>query len=327
MTMTKRERLAAAIAGEEVDRVPVALWRHFPVDDLNPEELAQSAAAFQHQYDWDFIKLTPSSHYSVHDWGTRVAYRGHAHGTSDYITLPLNSATDLERLQPLDVHSGTLGEQLVCVRRLRELVGPEVPILETVFSPLDQTRHLVPPGMDLVFMRNNPEQVTNALETITQTTIAFVQAVLEAGADGIFFATQYATALRLSRSDYQAICRPFDIRVLEAAQGGSFNLLHLHGLHTYFDLVADYPIHALNWHDRETGPSLAEGARRFPRLVVGGLSQADMVEGNPEHIRLLSQATIRETGGRRMCLATGCVIPTVAPWGNMRALRAAAEQQ
>ena len=31
--MSKRDRLAAAIAGENVDRPPVALWRHFPGDD------------------------------------------------------------------------------------------------------------------------------------------------------------------------------------------------------------------------------------------------------------------------------------------------------
>lgn len=327
MAMTKRERLAAAIAGQEVDRIPVALWRHFPVDDLYPEALAQSVAAFQHQYDWDFVKLTPSSHYSVHDWGTRVEYHGHAHGTSDYITFPVGSADDLANLPPLDVYSGAMGEQLTCIRRLRELIGPDAPILETVFSPLDQIRHLVPLGLDMAYLRNAPHQVSTALETVTRTTIAFVQAVLQAGADGIFFATQYATALRLSQSDYRELCRPFDLRVLEAAQDGNFNLLHLHGQHTYFDLVADYPVHALNWHDRETGPSLADGAQRFPRLVVGGLSQEDMVEGTPEHVYAVAQEAIKQTGGQRLCLATGCVIPTVAPWGNMRALRAAAEHQ
>ena len=30
---TKRKRLEATIAGEAVDRPPVALWRHWPGDD------------------------------------------------------------------------------------------------------------------------------------------------------------------------------------------------------------------------------------------------------------------------------------------------------
>lgn len=90
-------------------------------------------------------------------------------------------------------------------------------------------------------------------------------------------------------------------------------------------MVADYPIHALNWHDRETGPSLAEGAKRFGGMVVGGVSQQEIVEETPERVTHLAHQALAETGGRRMCLATGCVLPIVAPWGNVRALRKAAE--
>jgi uroporphyrinogen decarboxylase len=321
--MTKRERLAAAIVGQDVDRVPVALWRHFPVDDGSAEELAQSAAAFRQQYDWDFVKLTPSSHYSVAAWGTEVAYRGHAHGTSDYINFPVQEAADWGRLQPLDVQSGMYGQQLVCVRRLRELVGDEIPFIETIFSPMDQARHLIGRGMELVHMRRYPEQVQAALEMITETTIQFVKAVLDAGADGIFYATQYATATAMSREEYTQICRPLDLKILAAAQGASFNMFHLHGNHTYFDLVADYPIHALNWHDRETGLSLAEGKKHFAGMVIGGISQQEMVEGTPAEITRLAREAIESTQANRMGLATGCVVSTVTPWGNMRALRAA----
>ena len=83
-------------------------------------------------------------------------------------------------------------------------------------------------------------------------------------------------------------------------------------------------MHALNWHDRETGPSLAEGARRFPGLVVGGLSQRDMVEGTPETVRALAREALATMGGRRVCLSTGCVMMTTTPWSNIRALREAA---
>ena len=92
------------------------------------------------------------------------------------------------------------------------------------------------------------------------------------------------------------------------------------------DLVADYPAHALNWHDRDTGPSLAEGARRFAGMVVGGLSQRDMTEGTPHSVRALAHEAVAALNRRRLCLSTGCVMQTVTPWGNIRALRAAAEE-
>ena len=326
MLMSKHDRLAAAIRGEETDRPLVALWRHFPTDDLDPEQLALSALAFQTQYDWDFVKLTPTSSYSVEDWGCRVAYRGHPEGTSEYIARPIETQADWARLEPLDPHTGALGQQLACIRRARELAGSDIPLIETVFSPLAQAKNLVGGGLEIVHLRRHRVEVQHALEVIAETTVRFVQAALAAGADGIFYAMQRAAADSLSEAEYREVARPLDLRILEAAKDARFNLLHLHGLHTYFNLVADYPAHALNWHDRDTGPSLAEGARRFPGLVVGGLSQHDMVEGTPHSVRALAREAIEALGGRRLCLSTGCVMQTVTPWGNIRALRAAAQE-
>ncbi|HRC76341.1 MAG TPA: uroporphyrinogen decarboxylase family protein [Kouleothrix sp.] len=322
--MTKRERLAAALAGEPTDRPLVALWRHFPADDADPEQLALSTLAFQTQYDWDFIKLTPSSEYSVAGWGCRAAYRGHPEGVSEYLERAVTAPADWARLPVLDVYGGALGRCLAAIRTTRQLAGPDIPILATVFGPLAQAKNLVGGGLDLVHLREHRQQFLAGLEVIAETTVRFVVAALEAGADGIFYAVQRASAECMSEAEYLQVGRPLDLHVLEAAQGASFNLLHLHGHHTFFDLVADYPVHALNWHDRETGPSLAEGARRFPGLVVGGLSQQDLVEGSPESVRAQALAAVASLGARPLCLSTGCVAPTVAPWGNMRALRSAA---
>ena len=325
MLMSKRDRLAATLRGEETDRPLVALWRHFPTDDKDPEQLALSAVAFQTQYDWDFVKLTPASSYSVEDWGCRAEYRGHPEGTSEYVARPIADPRDWARLEPLDPQNGALGQQLSCIRRTRELAGPDIPIIETIFSPLSQAKNLIGGALEVVHLRRHRAELQHALDVIAETTRRFVAAALEAGADGIFYAMQRASADFLSEQEYREIARPLDLRVLEAAQGANFNLMHLHGLHTYFDMVADYPAHALNWHDRDTGPSLAEGARNFPGMVVGGLSQRDMVEGTPESVRALARETIAALGGRRLCLSTGCVMQTVTPWGNIRALRAAVE--
>ena len=325
MLMSKRDRLAAAIRGEETDRPLVALWRHFPTDDLDPEQLALSALAVQTQYDWDFVKLTPTSSYSVEDWGCRVAYRGHPEGTSEYIARPIEAPAGWARLEPLDPQAGALGQQLGCIRRARELAGPDIPLIETVFSPLAQAKNLIGGGLEIVHLRRHRVEIQHALDVIAETTARFVQAAIAAGADGIFYAMQRAAADSLSEAEYREVARPLDLRILEAARDASFNLLHLHGPHTYFDLVADYPAHALNWHDRDTGPSLAEGARRFPGLVVGGLSQRDMIEGSPHSVRTLAREAIESLGGRRLCLSTGCVMQTVTPWGNIRALRAAVD--
>ena len=50
--ITHRERIEAAIAGELVDRPPVALWRHFPVDDQSALSLAEATIHFQKDFDF-----------------------------------------------------------------------------------------------------------------------------------------------------------------------------------------------------------------------------------------------------------------------------------
>jgi uroporphyrinogen decarboxylase len=261
----------------------------------------------------------------VADWGSAIAYRGHPEGTSDYLTYPVTRPEDWGALRSLDPGTGMLGLQLQTIRRTRELAGPDIPILMTIFIPLSQAKHLIGKGAEVVALRRDRAALQLGLETITETTARYVSAALEAGADGIFYAVQHASAQLLSDHEYREVARPLDLLILSAAREASFNLLHLHGQQTYLDMIADYPIHGLNWHDRETGPDLGAGARRFPGLVVGGLSQRDMIEGSPETVRALACEAIAQTGGR-LCLSTGCVLQTVTPWGNIRALRAAADE-
>ncbi|MBT4002772.1 MAG: uroporphyrinogen decarboxylase, partial [Chloroflexi bacterium] len=65
--MKHRERLEACLAGDQPDRTPVALWRHFPVDDMRGETMAAAHLNFQKTYDFDLVKVTPSSGYFLYD--------------------------------------------------------------------------------------------------------------------------------------------------------------------------------------------------------------------------------------------------------------------
>jgi uroporphyrinogen decarboxylase len=103
-------------------------------------------------------------------------------------------------------------------------------------------------------------------------------------------------------------------------------VLHLHGNDVMIDLVADYPVQIMNWHDQETAPSLSEGKRGFSGAVCGGLRQwHDLVRGTPSSVSRHAQAAIAATGGRGFVLGTGCVTPIVAPASNLRAARRSVE--
>ena len=324
--MDKRERLQRTIAGEPVDRPPVALWRHWPMDDQTPEGLAEATVHFQREWDWDFIKVTPSSSFCLRDWGARDEWRGHPEGTRDYVVRPVQSPDDWARLVVLDPCQGSLEAQLTALERIRAALGDEVPVIQTVFSPLAQAKNLAGEDRLLLHLRRYPDALRRGLETITETTVRFVEAVRERGADGIFYAVQHARYDYMAEEEYRLFGRPYDLRILEAARGMWLNVLHLHGETVMLETLADYPVQVLHWHDREGGPALEVGQALFGGAVSGGVGRRTLVLGTPEEIAAEVADAVARTGGRRLILSTGCVAPLTTPWGNLRALRQAVER-
>jgi uroporphyrinogen decarboxylase len=322
--MSKQERLRATLSGERADRVPVALWRHFPGDDQDPDELAASTVAFQRQYDFDFIKVTPASSFCVRDWGVEDRWVGNEEGTREYARQPIRSPEQWYGLERLDPEEGALGAQLRCLARIGEAVGGEVPFIQTVFNPLSQAKNLAGKQNLPAQLREAPAAVRAGLETIMETTVRFVEAARKRGIAGIFLAVQHASYELLSEEEYGMFGVPYDLRLLEAAQGLWLNVLHLHGNRVMFDLVADYPVQVVNWHDRETPPTLGEGQARVRGAVLGGLRQWEtMLRGTADDVRREARDALQQTKGCRFILGTGCVTPITAPWANIRAAREA----
>jgi uroporphyrinogen decarboxylase len=327
-TMTKRERLMAAIRGEPVDRPPVALWRHFPGDDYRPEDLAMATVAFQRQHDFDFVKVTPASSFCVQDWGSRDRWIGSLEGTREYTLYPVQSADDWYGIHLLEQGSA-LDAQLRCLGFIADaLVVDEVPFIQTIFSPLAQAKNLAGRETLLVHLRRYPDAVHAALENITETTLHFIARARETGIAGVFYAVQHAQYGLLSEEEYTIFGRPYDLQILEAVQEMWLNVLHLHGTDVMFDLLADYPVQVVNWHDRETWPSLAEAQSRFSGAVCGGLQRWDVVvRGTPDQVLEQANDAIAQTRGRRFILGTGCVTPIVAPVSNIQAVRGVVESR
>jgi uroporphyrinogen decarboxylase len=326
MNMTKRERLEAAIRGEAADRPPVALWRHFPGDDYDAEELAASTVAFQRQYDFDFVKVTPASSFSVRDWGSEDRWLGNQEGTREYTVYPVKQPGGWRDLPTLDPERGGLGAQLHCLAAIHKALGDEVPFIQTIFNPLSQAKNLAGQRALLAHMRQAPGELKAGLATIAETTARFVEAARRRGIAGIFFAVQHGSFELLSEAEYREFGVAYDRPVLDAADGLWLNVLHLHGERVMFDLLSGYPAQVVNWHDRETPPSLREGQARIRGAVLGGLRQWEtMLRGRPDDVRSEAADAIAQTGGRRFILGTGCVTPITAPWANLRAARAAVE--
>jgi uroporphyrinogen decarboxylase len=327
-TLSHRERLEACLAGEEPDRTPIALWRHFPVDDQTPEGLAVATAAFQRSYDFDLIKVTPPSSFCLKDWGSDDQWTGSVEGTREYQRFVIQRPEDWPRLPILNPQQGKLGAQLNCLRILITEFSPQIPVVQTVFSPLAQAKNLVGGDELLIHLRQNPEELHAGLEKITRSTILFLEELRKSGVDGIFYAIQHAQYGLLSETEFQKFARAYDLKVLEAARSMWLNIGHIHGENIMFDQVIDYPVAVLNWHDQHTSPSLSEAAQKFKGVLCGGLRRWEtMVLGTPIQVQTEAREAIQATQGKRFILGTGCVMPIITPHGNILAARESVTQE
>jgi uroporphyrinogen decarboxylase len=327
MPLSHRERLEATLNGEKPDRPPVAFWRHFPVDDQDAIALAEATIAFQKQFDFDLIKVMPPSSFCLKDWGAADEWRGNIEGTRDYTKRVISHPEDWNALPALDPQKGHLGQHLRCLALIQEAYAGHTPILATIFNPLSQAKNLVGAQKLLEHLRMYPDFVQRGLKTIQETTKNYIQAAKQLGIDGIFFAIQHASHLELTVNEYQTFGVAYDLPLLDAAADLWANMAHIHGEAILFDLIAEYPVQILNWHDRETAPSLSEGLERFPGAVCGGISRFDsLLFGSPNRIQEEVQSAIEQTGGKRLILGTGCVLPITTPYGNIMAARRAVEE-
>ncbi len=318
--VSHREKLQACLNGETGGGVPVALWRHFPVDDQDAHHLAAAQIQFQDIYDFDFVKVSPSSSSCLVDWGGASRWNGNPEGTRDYLARVIQKPQDWEKLSLLNPSRGELGRQLECIDALTRHYSPHTPVIATIFSPMAQAKNLAGRETVLAHLRQYPAALQQGLEIITRTTRRFVEEIVKKGVDGIFYAIQYGQYQLLTNAEFEHFHKPYDQAVLQTAQDLWLNVGHLHGENIMFDQVKDYPFAILNWHDRQTKPTLAEAQKTFQGAVCGGIRQWDtLVYGTAEDVTLEANEAIQSTQGKKFVLGSGCVVPVTAPHGNLMA--------
>ena len=210
--MTHWERITAAVAGRAVDRVPVSLWHHFPEIDLDPARLAEACVHWQQTYDFDLVKFMPAGTYSVEDWGATSAYLGVAerHANGDQARRDQRGAMAAPG-QAVAASTGVWARSCKALSLAAEALKDDVPILQTVFSPLTTALKL---AGDRVFadLRRHPDLFEAGLAIIAETTLGFARACLRAGAHGLFFATQCASYRMLSEAEHRRFGVAYDRR-------------------------------------------------------------------------------------------------------------------
>ena len=327
--MTSRERVWATLRGDAVDRPPVSFWGHFYHRESSARDLVDATLEHQREFRWDWVKLNPRKHYHVEDWGVRYHYSGRAAEKPVLEAWPVHQAQDWLTIADRPEDGGALGEQLRAVRMLRDALSPDVPLIQTVFTPLAVLAEMVPePGELKLHLRTHPNAVRGALEAVTVTYQRYARRVIESGADGIYLATtDWASRNLLSADEYRDWARPYDLRVLAAVADAQFNVLHVCKTRNLLFEFGDYPVRAFSYDaTHPTNPRLDEALARLPGAVMGGISHEEALqESSPDGVLAEFRKGMEQSGGRRWLVAPGCSIPPTTPAANLEAVRSAVE--
>lgn len=320
--MNKRERLEATLNGEVVDRIPASFWRHWPGDDQRPDDLAEALIHYQDHYDWDFIRVVPDDSYSIRDWGVQDRWQGAIDGTRTFTDRVIHAPEDWLTLKVLDPAEGSLGQHLIVLEKLQKRYTDEVPFIVTILSPLTQASLLSGDSSLVLHMRQNAGQVHHALQTITDTTVRFLQECKERGVAGIYYIVNQANYLKMSEAEYEVFGRPYDYQILAGTKADLWlNVLHISGDHIMFDMVADYPLQVFNWNIQGQSAGLAAGLKRVKGAVCGGINYKDIHSDNPDNAIQQAKEAFQKSGGTRYILGAGSNLLVTTPEGNLRKLR------
>ncbi|HVP37126.1 MAG TPA: uroporphyrinogen decarboxylase family protein, partial [Terriglobales bacterium] len=199
-----KERVRAVLKGEMPDRVPISMWRHFYEKESTADGLAEAMISFQRKYDWDFIKVNPRASYHIEGWGAKVAFNHGPRRKTEVIEYPIKKTEDWKIFESLKFSKKALNEQPRALKLIKKELKDDIFLVHTIFTPLSIAGDLVPEEKDLVqAMKENPQMIHSALRVITEIFSDFAVECLNAGADGIFFATtEWATKDILTEEEY-----------------------------------------------------------------------------------------------------------------------------
>ena len=325
--MNHWERIRATLAGQETDRPPICLWRHWPIEDHeSAHSLATAMACWQREFDCDLVKHAPAGSYVIEDWGGRTAYlpeTSPALGVRAITQYAVTATQQWPELEQLDVTTGHLAMQLDALRLLSGELAGSVPILQTIFSPLNIAPKL---AGELAFsdLRANPALFRQGLQIIAETTARFAVESIRAGADGILFVAPCDPHLYIE-AEYRAFGVPWDRLIIDTVRPEAEIIIALLlGREVMFDLIAGYPVDGLNWPDRNCGPSLRDARQRFPGLLMGGIDErTTLLNGPPPAIQAEIQDAIAQCDGRRLLVCPGSTPLINTPASHFHAARAA----
>ncbi len=330
--MNSYERFQSRLRGKAVDRVPnfdifMQYAAHFigrPLREyyLDHRVLVDANLAVIEQFDVDIAQAISDPYREANDLGLAVEFP--PDGLPLATTPLLQTPEDLHKLKLIKPEDGRrMSDRLEAIRRFREQVGGEVPIMGWVEGALAEAADLRGVGALMMDVFERPEWVVELLDFCCEQEILFAQAQMEAGADIIGLGD--AVASQISREWYEQFALPYERRIFASVhEKGGVARLHICGNTSH--LLEGMAASGADIVDLDWMVDLAQAAAAYgpkgPALCGNFDPVAVMLQGTPEQVSAAVRYGI-SVGGLKYFSAAGCEIPDGTPAANLDAQREA----
>lgn len=320
--MTPRERMEAFSAGKPIDRVPCCPFNGesftpyfgYKLRDFNHDSQIISDVVIKtfKMFGADNCSIGPGLHGLPEAMGAKLIFPDY-----DIPRVIAPAITDFDQISQLQVidpyQSGRLHLFLEALKRIQDSVGDQVCIGNTIGGPFTTAAFLMGTEKFLKTIHKNPEVIHQLLEVATESTIAFMDAVMDLGiSPGL--ADPIASCTMISPNIYKTFAMPYAKRCQDRviSRMGSGSVMHICGKTKgiWTDMV-DTGITALSLDNCDDIGELKEAVGDRVTLV-GNVDPVEVImKGTKEQIEMAVLECIEKTkdSPNGFILASGCDIP------------------
>ncbi|TQD28398.1 methylcobamide:CoM methyltransferase MtbA [Methanolobus vulcani] len=326
---TPKERLARALTGQPVDRMPAV-----SVTQTGTVEQMEACSAFWPEANSDaeiMAKLAEAGHTIVGFEAVRVPFDITAEaeffgceikdGTKEQqpsvVGHVVSSVEDIGKLKGYSLDHGRIGVVCEAIKILADKYGDELPVMGSMIGPFSLAQHIN--GDDWFMAIFTDEAFGLALmEFTTDFCVAYAEKMVESGADTMVIIDPTASAQLIGAEFYEKFVVPFHKRIVDAMHEVNVPVvLHICGDTTQgLKLMESSGVDGISV-DQNVDVATAVGSVE-KAVIVGNLDPVNMLWNQaPEAIKEQSQKVLDAGVG---LLAPGCGIVSKTPTENLQAM-------
>lgn len=327
--MTLKERLLNALEGKQVDKVPVCSVTQTGVVELMDEVGAPWPEA--HSDAGLMAKLAIATHELGGLEAVRVPYCLTV--LAEAMGCEVNMGTknrqpsvtahpypkDLEGLKMPDnlLGTGRIPVVLEAIKIIREKVGPDVPVIGGMEGPVTLASDLSSVKSFMKWSIKKPDLFEQSLDLATAASIAYANAMVEAGADIIAIADPVASPDLMSPDSFKQYLQP---RLQKFSSSvSSVTVLHVCGnVNPILSYMADCGFEGLSVEEKIGSVKKAKEVIGTRARLIGNISSPfTLLPGPVDKIKAESKQALADGVD---VLAPGCGIAPMTPLENIKAM-------